>query len=97
MCNNIRITMNVRVIDRKKGTVYLPTEEYVCVVQPPPHCYDRPQVLAIQAEAMAKIKFVNSMYSRLVSERDIKQRLGGRDWTIDVIVTKQEVLEDALA
>lgn len=94
MCSKIRITMNIRIVDELKGTVYLPTEVYTCDVQPAPHCYHRPQVLAIQAEALAKIKYINAMYSRIANERDIRHRLQGKKWTVEAIVIEQKMLED---
>lgn len=93
----IKIKMNVRIVDEKTGTVYLPTEEYICTVQPLPVYQHRPQVLAIQSEAMAKIKFVNEMYGRIHNEVDIRQRLQGKKWTIDAIVTEQVILDAAPA
>lgn len=90
----VRIKMNVRVVDDVTKIVLLPTEEFEIVVQPPPYCYDRFQVLAIQAESMAKIKYVNNMYSRMIHERDISNRLRSRKWTVDAIVTSQELIPD---
>lgn len=96
MLSGFKVTMHVRVVTKKDARVLLPTEEYVCVVQPPPHYTHRKNILDIQIESMAKIKFMNDMYSRIHNERDIAQRLNGREWIIEAVIL-EVANQDAVA
>ena len=98
MSAGFRVSMNVRVVTTKEARILLPTEEYTCVVQPPPHYSHRPNVLAVQIESMAKIKFMNDIYARLgTGDRDVRRQLSGRDWTIEAVITEQVPVEDVTA
>lgn len=98
MITGFKISMDVRVVDTVSRQVLLPTEQYICVVQPTPYYTHRKNIMAIEVEAMAKIKFMNDMYARLGSgERDAKRQLSGRDWTIEAVVTEQVAIEPVAA
>ncbi len=96
MNDGVRIKMHVRTVDADTQSVLLPTEEYECVVEPLPHFYHRTNVVLIQAEAMAKIKYVNSMYCRITNESDIRKRLGNRNWTVEATLVSAVIVNNEL-
>jgi len=96
MLAGFKVTMHVRVVTKKNAHVLLPTEEYVCVVQPPPHYTHRQNILDVQIEAMAKVKFMTEMYARMHNERDITRQLAGREWIIEAVIL-EVANQDAVA
>jgi hypothetical protein len=89
----IKVSMVVRVIDENDPSeIYLDPECFECNVQPPPHCYGRPQVLDTMSDALAKVVFINRLYSRLADDQELAKRLKGKKWKIDAYVRHRERL-----
>ena len=93
MSLGIKVTMLVCVVDKYNiKLTYLPEEEFICNVQPPPYCYDRPQVLETMSDALAKVAFINKFYTRLAKEEDLAVKLKGKEWDIAAFITKRQPL-----
>lgn len=81
--NDITVQIGVKVLNKRTKDVLIKYQFYKCKVQPLPHFFHRRQVLEIQVFALAKIKFINDLYTRITKEDLIFDLLEGVEWTID--------------